>query len=469
MKRHIYKSALLLILAALSGCKVSKDTAAPKAAPETFRNAVKTDSSSIGDLPWKSFFTDAVLQKLIDSAIVKNYDMQAAVKNIEESRLLMRQAKLGYWPDLRLNAGATTSRPSDNSLNGISLKNFLGTDHIEDFTAGVSLVWEADIWGKIRNQRRSTMAAYLQSTEVKKFIQTNVVSSVSQGYYHLLMLDAQLAIAQRNLALNDSTLTIINLQFHAGQVTSLAIQQAEAQQLVAAQLVPQLEQSITIQENALSILAGEFPVSKERGAALSALNLPESLSTGVPVDMVARRPDVKTSELALNIANAKVGITKANMYPALAITAGGGVNAFKAASWFMIPASLFGLAGAGITQPLFQRKQLKTQYKVALVQRERTVIEFRKSVLVAVGEVSDALVKIEKLKQQQDIVAKRVNTLHGAINNANLLFKNGMANYLEVITVQSSKLQAELNLATIQRQHLGATVELYKALGGGWK
>ncbi len=455
---------------ALGACKVSKDIATPKPAlPETFRNAAKTDSNSVGAIQWKNFFTEAVLRKLIDSAIVKNYDMQAAVKNIEEARLLMRQAKLGYWPDVRLNVGANTSRPSDNSLTGLSIKNFLGTEHIEDFNAGGSLSWEADIWGKIRNQKRSTMAAYLQTTEVKKFIQTNVVSSVSQSYYNLLMLDAQLTIAQRNLALNDSTLTIINLQYHAGQVTSLAVQQAEAQQQVAAQLIPQLEQSIIIQENALSVLAGELPSKKERGAALNSLVVPDSLSTGVPADMVSRRPDVKTTELALTIANAKVGVTKANMYPALTITASGGVNAFKAANWFMLPASLFGMVGGGITQPLFQRKQLKTQYKVAKVQRERAVIEFRKSVLVAVGEVSDALVKIEKLKAQQDIAANRVNTLHNAINNANLLFKNGMANYLEVITVQSSKLQAELNLATIQRQHLGATVELYKALGGGWK
>jgi len=468
----------LIITLAFSACKVSKDTATPQPAlPADFQQSARTttaaanaaDSAGIAALPWKDLFTDPALQQLIDSAIVKNYDMQLAIKNIESARLTLSQSKLGYLPQVDLNVTANTSRPSDNSLNGISLSQFLGKKHLEDYSANVAVSWEADIWGKIRNRQSAALASYLQTEEARKAVQTNIVSSVSQGYYNLLMLDAQMAIAKRNLSLNDSTLQIIRLQFNAGQVTALAVQQAEAQEKVAAALIPQLEQELLLQENALSILAGQLPSSITRSTTLEQVPVKADISTGIPTAMVSRRPDVRTNELALTIANANVGIAKASMYPSLTITAQGGLNSFKASNWFNIPASLFGTVGGGLTEPLFRRRELKTQYELAKVEREKSVIEFRQSVLVAVGEVSDALGRIEKLKQQQDIVASRVNTLQQATNNASMLFRNGLATYLEVITAQSNVLQSELELASLKREQLDAVVGLYKSLGGGWR
>jgi multidrug efflux system outer membrane protein len=467
-----YISGLALVLVILSACNVSKNVETPKPAlPVNFGNvAATTDTSSVADIPWKSFFTDVTLQKLIDSAIVKNYDMQIAIKNIEASQLLVKQVKWNNVPQVDLNVTGNTTRPSDNSLNGLSLsQSGIKTRHIEDYSANVSLSWEADIWGKIRNQSKSAVAAYLQTAEAKKAIQTNIVEGVSQGYYNLLMLDDQLGIAKRNVALNDSTLRIIKLQYDAGQVTSLAVEQAEAQRGAAAELVPQFERDITLQENALQILAGSLPGKIDRSASLNDISFADNLSAGVPSAILSRRPDVRSQELALTIANANVGINKAQMYPALRITAEGGINSFKASNWFNIPASLFGVVGGSVVQPLLDHKQLKTNYEVAKVEREKTVIQFRQSVLVAVGEVSDAMVKIEKLKTQQTIAADRLKTLQKAISNSNLLFQNGLANYLEVITAQSNVLQSELELASIKRSELSAVSELYKALGGGWK
>lgn len=465
-------SVLILVLSVLSACKVSKDVETPKPAlPENFRNAANTtDTSSIADIQWKQFFTEATLQKLIDSAIAKNYDMQIAVKNIEASQLLFKQVKWNNVPQVDLNVTASSSRPSDNSINGLSLKqNDIGTKHVEDYSANLAVSWEADIWGKIHNQQRGALAAYLQTQEAKKAIQTNLVATVSQGYYNLLMLDAQLVIAQKNVKLNDSTLRIIKLQYDAGQVTSLAVQQTEAQRQAAEQLVPQFEQNIAIQENALRILTGQLPDKIERTASLDAMVIPTNVATGVPSAIVSRRPDVKSAELELQVANSNVGITKAEMYPALRITAQGGVNSFKASNWFNVPASLFGVVAGSVVQPLFDHKRLKTDYEVAQVNREKTVLQFRESVLNAVGEVSDALIKIEKLKSQQAIAANRVNTLQQATKNANLLFRNGMATYLEVITAQGNVLQGELELASIKRDELSAVSELYRSLGGGWK
>ncbi|HWW42075.1 efflux transporter outer membrane subunit [Pedobacter sp.] len=470
MKRYINPYAFLLLVVFLSACKVSKDIPAPKSAtPEAFRGAALTaDTSSIGAVPLKQFIAEAELRKLIDTALLRNYDLQIAVKNIEASELLFKQSKLGNIPSLNLQITGSSNRPSDNSLNGLSTSQFLGTSHIEDYNANLGLSWEADIWGKIRSQKQGAFATYLQSREAKKAVQTRLVANVAQGYYNLLMMDAQLQVAKKNLALNDSTLRIIHMQFDAGQVTSLAIQQAEAQQTVAAQLVPQLEQSVGVQENALRILTGQLPSAVERQASLDQMVVPESLSAGIPSDMVSRRPDVKTSELALAIANAKVGVTKASMYPSLSITASGGLNSFKASNWFNVPASLFGLVTGGITQPIFQRKELKTQFEVAKVEREKAVLQFRQSVLNAVGEVSDELIKQEKLKQQYTIASSRVQTLQKAVKNANLLFRNGMANYLEVITAQGNLLQSELDMATLKAARLNSMVELYRSLGGGW-
>lgn len=471
MNNHQYRYLLVLIAIAVSACKVSKDIQTPQAQlPASFRNAAVTgDTTSIADIPYKSFFADATLQKLIDSAIAQNYDMQLAVKNIDEAQLVVKQVKWNYVPTVGLNVTATTNRPSDNSLDGLSLSQELNTHHIEDYSAAAQLSWEADIWGKIRNQNKSAVAQYLQTREARKAIQTNLVANVAQGYYNLLMLDAQLSIAKKNVALNDSTLRIIQLQYDAGQVTSLAIEQAKAQELAATQLIPQFEQNITIQENALRILAGELPASISRNAVLDQMVFPDNLSTGVPAAIVSRRPDVHSSELQLDIANANVGITKASLYPTLDITASGGLNSFRTSNWFNIPASLFGLASGSVLQPLLQHKELSTQYKLAQTDRDKAVIQFRQSVLTAVGEVSDALVKVEKLKSQQTIAFNRVQTLRVATANADLLFKNGMANYLEVITAQGNVLQSELDLASIKTSELNAVAELYKALGGGWK
>ncbi len=474
MKRqYINPYTFILLLVFLSACKVSKDVETPKAQlPSNFRNTATNaaDTNSIADIQWKNFFTDVALQKLIDSAIVRNYDMQIAVKNIDEAQLLFKQVKWNYVPQVDLNVTASTNRPSNNSLTGLSIAQYnIGTKHIEDYSANLALSWEADIWGKIHNQQRSALAAYLQTTEAKKAIQTNIIASVSQGYYNLLMLDAQLEIAQKNVRLNDSTLSIIKLQYDAGQVTYLAVQQAEAQKLVAAQLVPQFEQNIVVQENGLRILTGELPDQIIRDSTLRQLTVPENVSAGMPSAIVSRRPDVKSAELALVIANSRVGITKAQMYPALRITASGGVNSFRASNWFNVPASLFGVVAVGVVQPLLDHRILQTNYQVAKVDREKTVLQFRQTVLNAVGEVSDALVAIDKLKSQQVIANSRVNTLQQATKNANLLFKNGLATYLEVITAQSNVLQSELELASIKRDELNAVSELYRSLGGGWK
>jgi NodT family efflux transporter outer membrane factor (OMF) lipoprotein len=459
----------IVMTVGLQACKVSKDVATPSTQlPTQFRSATDTDTTSIGSLPWKSFFTDPVLQQLIDSAIARNYDMQVAYQNIKSAQLTLGQAKLGYWPDVTLNVTADLTRPGSSSLNGITATDFLHSKYLNDYNANLGLSWEADIWGKIKNQQSKARAQYLQTDEARKALQTNIVSGVAEGYYNLLMLDAQLNIAKSNLALNDSTLRIIRLQYTAGDVTALGVQQAEAQELTAAELVPQIQQSIILQEDALSILAGSLPSTIERGRTLDEVPVRDTLSAGVPAQLLSRRPDVRSAELAITAANGNVGVNKAALYPSIVISPEGGWDNYLLKNWFNIPGSVFGAVVGGLTQPVFQRNKLRTQYKISEVDREKTVIEFKQSVLTAVGEVSDALGRISKLKEQRVVVANRVDTLQQAIVNANSLFANGLATYLEVITAQSNVLQSQLELASIKKGQLSAEVELYRSLGGGW-
>ena len=463
-------SVLSLLMIFLSACRLGKEYQRPEVElPQQFGTVSFADTSSIADIEWKKFFSDSTLQALIEKGIQYNHDLLIAIKRIDIAQQQVKQAKALQLPELDLRIAASTSRPSDNSLNGVSLKSFLGKSHLENYNASINLSWEADIWGKIRGQKEIALTEYLQSYEGTKAVQTQLVSDIAQGFFNLLMLDKQIEISRKNLMLNDSFLTATRLLKDAGVVNALAVQQAESQKQSTALLIPQLEQQIAIQENALQVLTGQLPGKLSRKTLLDEIALSDNLSAGLPIAMLSRRPDVRSDELALQIATTRIGIAKANMYPALNITAGGGLESFKASNWFNIPNSLFGLAAGSIAQPIFKRRQLKTDYEITKLEREQAVIKFRQSVLTATGEVADALVSVEKLKEQQQIASGQVDTLHLAVGNAQLLFKSDMANYLEVITAQGNALQAELNLASIRRQQLSAMVELYRSLGGGWK
>ncbi|WP_160136186.1 efflux transporter outer membrane subunit [Chryseobacterium sp. c4a] len=437
--------------------------------PEKFQYTATADTASIANLEWKQFFNDPILQGLIEKGIKNNYDLQIALKQVASSQEKLKQAKYMQYPDVGFGVSAQISKPSKNSMNGQSLNLFLGSSHVEDYNAAFNLSWEADIWGKIKNQQEVSRMQYLQTYEGSKAIQTQVVAAIAQGYYNLLMLDKQLAIAKSNLELSSNTLMITQKMWESGDTTSLGVQQASAQKQATELLISQLEQNIAIQENALSILVGETPNKVNRTLEMSDTSLPQNIMAGLPAAMVSRRPDVRQQELVLLESNAMVGIAQANMYPSLKITANGGVNSFKFDNWFQIPASLFGSVLGGITQPIFQKRQLKTDFEVAKIQREKNVLAFRQSVLNAVGEVSDALVSNENLKVQEQKAAEQSTTLKDGIKSAQLLYRGGSANYLEVITAQGNSLQAELNLASIKRQRLSSIVDLYRALGGGWK
>jgi outer membrane protein, multidrug efflux system len=356
---------------------------------------------------------------------------------------------------------------SKNSLNGSLSEQFIGTPYLDDYSATIRLSWEADIWGKAKMQKQAALANYFAQKENLSALRTRIIAQVAQAYYNLISLDEQLNVAKRNVVLGDSTLYMIRLQYNSAQVSSLAVEQAEAQKKTAELLVPLALQDIAIQENALSILCGSYPDSVMRAGSLEAAMPEEVFAAGVPALLLSRRPDVKAAEFAVMSANSRTGLAKAAMYPTLSLTPSIGTNSFKFNSWFDLPGSLVKNVGANLTQPIFQKKALRTAYEVAILDQQKAAIQFRQSVLTALGEVTDALARSTYADERKILVEQKKASLTKATHDALLLYRSGMANYLEVITAQNNALQNELESISIRREKMNAVTELYRALGGG--
>ena len=468
----------------VQGCKVGQKYQQPDLnMPEKFRGdtlAYFGDTSSISQISWKEFFHDPTLKDLIDSALANNYDMQTALKNIEIANKWVRQNKWNYFSEVDATiASANKQYRSKEFGSGPSTRWYdrKGTKapenmftYLSQFGTEIGFSWEIDIWGKIGNAREQLTAEYLNTQDAKNAIQTNLIASVAKGYFNLLMLDAKIEVAKRNVLLNDSTLQMIKLQYEAGEITALAIQQTESQRLIAASLVPELEKEIVLQENALRILIGEMPDSVSRGTSFEHLFAEnKDISLGSPLEIIRNRPDVRGAEWGLVAANANANIKQAMRYPSLSLEGVFGVNSMLPKNWFSIPGSLLGGIGGSLTAPIFKNKTLKTEWEVAKLERDKAEIDFQKTVLEAVSEVSDAVITVEKLREQLEFARLRVENSEKAVRNASLLFKGGYATYLEVITAQGNALDSDLALVELRQEHLESYVDLYRSLGGGWR
>jgi NodT family efflux transporter outer membrane factor (OMF) lipoprotein len=415
----------------------------------------------------EDFFKDPKLIGLIDKALTRNTEVNVALKNIEQLDLIYKQAKLSLMPTLDLTAGANRSWASTNTLNGSLNEQFVGTKYMDDFSAALRLSWEVDIWGKAKMQKESAAAEYFAQKENLNAVKSRIIVQVAQAYYNLISLDEQLKIAEQNIELSNNTLKMMDLQFKAGQINSLAVQQSEAQKKTAELLIPLAKQNISVQENALSILCGEYPDKIEREGHLKTMIPENKLSEGLPAQLLSRRPDLKVAEFNVISLNSKTGLAKAAMYPSISLSPQIGVNSNKFSSWFDIPGSITKAIAANLAAPIFQKKQLKTAYETALIEQEKAAINFKQSVMTAVGEVSDAMAKSKGTSERLQLLDQRTAILDKGINDALKLYKSGMATYLEVITAQNNKLQNDLEVINVTLERLNAEVDLYRALGGG--
>lgn len=434
--------------------------------PEKYREETVVTGDTVL-LPWKTYYKDPLLIQLIEKALVKNNEVLIAVKTVEQLDLSYKQSKWALTPTLDFNAGASRSYQSKNSLNGSLSSQFTSKDYIDDYNATFNLSWEADIWGKAAMQKRDAKASYFAQKENLSALKTRIIVQVAQAYFSLLGLDEQLKIAEKNIELSTNTLSMMQLQFKSGLISSLALNQTEAQKKTAELLVPQAKANIAVQENTLMILCGEYPDTVVRAGNLNAAELNVNLPSGVPALLLSRRPDVKSAEYAVMSATAKTGLAKAEMYPALSINPSIGANSFEFDNWFNFPGSITKTIAANLIQPIFKKKTLRTAYEIAAIEQEKAVIQFKQSFITAVGEVSGAMSKLKYADERMETATEKAASLEKATKDANLLYKSGMATYLDVIVAQNSALQNDLDLIAIKLEKLNAATELYRALGGG--
>lgn len=483
-KYHFVFSGLIVIIlvAVLSGCNNYKEyNYKDMKLSEEYLLPEDVDSVDLADtlIEWKDFFNDPDLVQLIDSAFQQNFNLRIVNKDIEIKNQYYKQSKLAFLPSINLNLlNVERDWNSRNSGSGpetdyYSAKNKSIPDdwflNSASFSTTIALDWEIDIWGKFRKQKRAAAAYYQQSFEFRKALKTEMVATVAEDYYTLLMLDEQLKVAQRNYSLRDSTLKMIQLLYNSGEITASAIYQSKLQVLEAAALIPKLKRERAIQENNLSLIIGKLPDSITRGKDLFKLITDYQMVEKLPLYLVQNRPDVKIARYELKAANENVGIAQVARYPNLSISLEGGVESMLGVNWFNIPGSLLGSVVGGLTAPIFNARQLKTNYEVAKLKRDQAEISFQHNVYAAIVDIRNTMVSIQRLKERLEIAKHQEFISQKAVNSSRRLFRSGYATYLEVITSQSKALDAELNLVNTKTRLLLQYIQLYRALGGGWK
>ena len=447
MKRIILYTIIIVML---SGCSLYQKF--PKST-EVDKNLfgeeyVAADTTSIASMSWRELFQDKHLQQLIDTALQRNIDLRTAHLRIEQAEAVLKNARLSYLPSVGLTADGTVS----NS----------GTS----YTLGGSASWEVDIFGKNTNAKRGAQEALESSRAYAQAVQTNLVATVANGYYTLLMLDEQLRISKETLdSWKKSVRVLESLKRGGGGVTDAAVLQAHANCMALESEILSIEKNIKESENALCTLLATTPSTIERGV-LADQQFPSDLSVGVPLLLLANRPDVRVAEHQLAQAFYATNVARASFYPSVNLSgtfgwtnSAGGVE-LNPAGWLLN-------AIGSLVQPLFNKGANVANLNIAKAEQEVALLNFQQSLLNAGAEVNDAITALQTARRKLDIDNKQVNALQEAVRKTELLMRHSSVNYLEVLTAQQSLLNAEQSVAQDRFDEIQSVISLYHALGGG--
>lgn len=450
------KRAILYIVLAvmLSGCSVYRKF------PQTTEvdtnlfgeEYITADTTTIASLSWRELFQDRHLQQLIDTALVRNTDLRTAYLRTEQAEAVLMNARLSYLPLVGVSAEGTV---------GMS-----GGTASKSYTIGASASWEIDIFGKTTNAKRGAQEALESSKAYAQAVQTNLVATVANGYYTLLMLDEQLRISKQTLASWQKSVRVLeSLKRGGGGVTDAAVLQAKANCMALESEILSIEKSIKESENALCTLLATTPTSIQRGC-LTDQQFPSKLSVGVPMQLLANRPDVRMAEHQLAQAFYATNVARAAFYPSINLsgtfgwTDGAGGVELNPTGWLLN-------AIGSLVQPLFNRGANIANLKVAKVEQEVAIINFQQSLLNAGTEVNDALISQQTARRKLDIDARQTTTLKEVVRKTELLMHHSSVNYLEVLTAQQALLTAEQAVTQDRFDEIQSIITLYHALGGG--
>ena len=448
----------MFVAAGLSGCHIYKAYQRPEAImPDSLYRqsevAADADSVSLASLSWRQLFTDPMLQDLIETGLENNTDLNIARLKVEEAEAMLMTSRLSYLPSVTLSP--------QGSVSGLA-----GEKATKTYNLAASAEWEIDVFGKVLNAKRGAKAVLEQSEAYRQAVQTQLVATIANSYYSLLMLDKQLDITRQTAETWRENVHAMEVLKRAGQTTEMAVAQTRASQLSAEASVLSLERQINEMENSLSVLLGMTPQKIER-STLDSQEFPDSLSVGVPLQLLSRRPDVKQSEAELAAAYYATNVARAAFYPSITLSGSAGwTNSAGAA--VLNPAQWLLSAVGSIVEPLFNKGQNMANLKVAKAQQEEALLSFRQSLLDAGAEVNNALTQWQTARARIVLDEQQSESLRSALRSSELLMRHSSQNYLEVLTARQTLLQAELNATADRFDEIQGVINLYHALGGGY-
>jgi multidrug efflux system outer membrane protein len=477
LRNRILKySGIMILSLAFTACSV-KSLVKKTESKETPANYITNtqDSSNVATLKWKEFFTDPNLTALIDTALMRNQELNIFLQEISIAKNEVRARKGMYLPFVNGvgNAGVArtpqyTSQGASDAVDEITPGQKVPVN-LPNYSIGLSATWELDIWKKLRNSKKAAMYRFLATQQGKNFLVTNLIAEIANSYYELMALDNQLAILKSNIEIQQNALEIVKLEKQSAKVTELAVRRFEAEVLKNQSRQYYIEQSIVEAQNRINYLLGRFPQPIVRSSDKFLEIMPDTLHIGVPSQLLANRPDIMEAEQRLVASKLDVRSAKANFYPTLMVNAGLGYQAFDLKYLITSPESLvFGLAGQ-LMAPLINRNAIKATYYTANNRQVQAAYNYERTILNAYIEVANQQSNISNLEKSYQLQTQQVQALTRSIDISTGLFKSARADYMEVLLVQRDALQAKFELIDTKRMQLNARISIYQALGGGWR
>jgi multidrug efflux system outer membrane protein len=459
------KLAFLPIAVLLAGCTVGPNYKRPAVSvPTGYRAAIPAQPAtvaSLGNEKWWDVYQDPVLAQLIHTALQQNYDVRIAATRVLEAQAQLGITRANQLPSASLGANIY-------SQQNAKVSNLFPPYEVNAGQLNLSVIWNLDFWGKYRRQTEAARAQMLASEWGQRATISSLVANVATAYFQLRALDSQLEIAKRTLASRQQSLQLTNVLAKHGSASDLDVSQSEQLVYTASETIPDLERQIEQQENVLSILLGENPQSIPRGRSITEQPAPETVPAGLPSELLERRPDIRQAEENVVAANAQIGVAKAAFFPSFSLTGTGGLES-NALNRFLSQPSQTWYAAFSVSQPLFEGGRLRSGLKLARAQWQESVLSYQQTLQDALEQVSNALVAYQKdrdFRGQQELLTQATQR---SDQLSVVLYKQGGASYLQVLTSETNYYSAELNLVQAQLNERLALVQVYEALGGGWQ
>ncbi len=465
MKRLATVVAAMMALGIVAGCKVGPNYHRPVVQPPTaYRDLgenpqMQSQAASYADLPWWQVFQDPQLQELIRTALKQNYDLQLATERINAGRAQLAISRSNLFPQVQGNG----------NFGGGKEHNFQTKYNFLILTADAA--FQLDFFGKLRRATEASRAQLLATEDARQTVVLTLVSDVASDYFALLQLDLQLQITRDTVKTQEDSVKLTKLRVDHGVATKLDVLQAQQVLDSANAQIPDLERRIAQEENAISILLGNYAQAVPRGRPLAEQPLPLEVPPGLPSSLIERRPDIREAEQFLVAANAEIGVAKARFFPQISLTGSGGGSFGRSSAFSSLMSSQVGIwsYGAQVSQPIFTGGALRGNLRLAKSQHQQALIAYRQAIQRAFGDVSDALIGYQKLHQVRVRQEDTVKDLQESVRLSELRYKGGTTTYLEVLDGQRSLFSAELTLAEARGTEYQSLVQLYRALGGGWQ